>query len=101
MTRVPRSRFLPVKLTSDLLLLMSNLYEIQDGSLTVSSKRNFPTQPLVKMSQEFKAIRDFQERFNAIPDLLELDHLTVAGDVRFGRDIVLKSSAKIISAWPL
>lgn len=31
---VPRSRFLPVKKTSDLLLLMSNLYDIDNGFLT-------------------------------------------------------------------
>merc|ERR1719145_42723 len=29
---VPRSRFLPVKMTSDLLLVMSNLYSLDNGS---------------------------------------------------------------------
>ena len=28
---MPRSRFLPVKKTSDLLLLMSNLYAVENG----------------------------------------------------------------------
>uniref|UniRef100_F6X4W9 UTP--glucose-1-phosphate uridylyltransferase n=1 Tax=Ciona intestinalis TaxID=7719 RepID=F6X4W9_CIOIN len=44
---VPRSRFLPVKKTSDLLLVMSNLYELKNGSMVMSSKRQFPTTPLV------------------------------------------------------
>ena len=35
---VPRSRFLPVKKTSDLLLLMSNLYTYQHGKLLMSPK---------------------------------------------------------------
>ena len=35
---VPRSRFLPVKKTSDLLLLMSNLYTQQHGQLRMSPK---------------------------------------------------------------
>ena len=35
---VPRSRFLPVKKTSDLLLLMSNLYTHQHGKLLMSPK---------------------------------------------------------------
>ena len=35
---VPRSRFLPVKKTSDLLLVMSNLYSLQQGALTMSPK---------------------------------------------------------------
>ena len=35
---VPRSRFLPVKKTSDLLLVMSNLYTLQHGKLLMSPK---------------------------------------------------------------
>ena len=35
---VPRSRFLPVKKTSDLLLVMSNLYSLDHGSLVMSPK---------------------------------------------------------------
>ena len=38
---VPRSRFLPVKKTSDLLLIMSNLYTLSDGLLTMSPDRMF------------------------------------------------------------
>lgn len=32
------------------------------------------------------------KRFDNIPDMLELDHLTVSGDVTFGKDVVLKVS---------
>lgn len=46
---VPRSRFLPVKKTSDLLLVMSNLYSLKNGSLVMSPQRMFPTTPLVKL----------------------------------------------------
>ncbi|MCL4124610.1 UNVERIFIED_CONTAM: hypothetical protein GTU68_030512 [Idotea baltica] len=46
---VPRSRFLPVKKTDDLLLVMSNLYSLQNGSLVMSPLRMFPTTPLVKL----------------------------------------------------
>ena len=35
---VPRARFLPVKKTSDLLLVMSNLYSLDHGSLIMSPK---------------------------------------------------------------
>ena len=47
--RVARSRFLPVKTTSDLLLVMSDLYNVKHGSLTMSPKRGFLTVPLVKL----------------------------------------------------
>ena len=46
---VPRSRFLPVKKTSDLLLVMSNLYNLKNGSLSMSALRGFPSTPLIKL----------------------------------------------------
>ncbi|KAH8859196.1 UTP--glucose-1-phosphate uridylyltransferase [Schistosoma japonicum] len=89
---VPRSRFLPVKTTSDLLLVMSNLYVLEGGSLSVSPLRSFPSVPLIKLGNHFKKVKDFLSRFTSIPDLLELDHLTVSGDVFFGKGVVLKVS---------
>ena len=54
---VPRSRFLPVKKTSDLMLVMSNLYELKSGSLLMSEKRQFKTTPLIKLGDEhFKKV---------------------------------------------
>ena len=50
--KVPRSRFLPVKKTSDLFLLMSDLYTFKDGILTMSPERMFSTTPLVKLGDE-------------------------------------------------
>jgi UTP--glucose-1-phosphate uridylyltransferase len=88
---VPRSRFLPVKKTSDLLLVMSNLYSLNEGTLTMNPLRAFPSVPLVKLGDtHFTKVRDFLARFASIPDLLELDHLTVSGDVTFGKGVSLK-----------
>ncbi|MEQ2225238.1 UTP--glucose-1-phosphate uridylyltransferase, partial [Ilyodon furcidens] len=87
---VPRSRFLPVKTSSDLLLVMSNLYSLDAGSLTMSKKREFPTTPHVKLGSSFTKVQDFLTRFENIPDMLELDHLTVSGDVTFGKNVSLK-----------
>lgn len=53
---VPRSRFLPVKTTSDLLLIMSDLYELKHGMLTMSPQRSFPSVPLVKLGTHFKNV---------------------------------------------
>ncbi|KAK4295820.1 hypothetical protein Pmani_031641 [Petrolisthes manimaculis] len=95
---VPRSRFLPVKKTDDLLLVMSNLYNLQHGTLTMSSLRQFDTTPLVKLgSFHFGKVKDFLKRFGTIPDMLELDHLAVSGDVTFGRRVVLKGTVIIIA----
>jgi len=35
-------------------------------------------------------VSEFLSRFASIPDILELDHLTVSGDVTFGRGVTLK-----------
>lgn len=48
---VPRSRFLPVKKTSDLLLVKSNLYTTNEaGALMMNPTRQFATTPLVQLS---------------------------------------------------
>ncbi|XP_060921997.1 UTP--glucose-1-phosphate uridylyltransferase-like isoform X2 [Limanda limanda] len=94
---VPRSRFLPVKTSSDLLLVMSNLYSLDAGSLTMSQKREFPTTPHVKLGSSFTKVQEFLSRFENIPDMLELDHLTVSGDVTFGNKVSLKGTVIIIA----
>ncbi|KAG8000329.1 UTP--glucose-1-phosphate uridylyltransferase [Nibea albiflora] len=94
---VPRSRFLPVKTTSDLLLVMSNLYSLDAGSLTMSPKREFPTTPHVKLGSSFTKVQEYLTRFESIPDMLELDHLTVSGDVTFGKNVSLKGTVIIIA----
>lgn len=95
---VPRSRFLPVKKTSDLLLIKSNLYKLENGCLTMSPLRAFPSVPLVKLGDEhFAKVREFQSRFASIPDVLELNHLTVSGDVTFGKNVSLRGTVIIIA----
>lgn len=38
-------------------------------------------------------VKDFLSRFDTVPEMLELDHLTVSGDVTFGKNVSLKASA--------
>uniref|UniRef100_H3AA09 UTP--glucose-1-phosphate uridylyltransferase n=1 Tax=Latimeria chalumnae TaxID=7897 RepID=H3AA09_LATCH len=94
---VPHTRFLPINTTSDLLLVMSNLYCLEQGCLHLNEKREFKTVPLVKLGTFFSKVQDFLQRFESIPDLLELDHLTVSGDVTFGKDVILKGTVIIIA----
>ena len=53
---VPRSRFLPVKACSDLLLIKSDIYSIEHGSLVMSPQRLFGTQPVIKLGDHFKKV---------------------------------------------
>ena len=65
---VCRSRFLPVKKSSDLLLIMSNLYSLSNGALKMSPDRMFQTTPLIKLGdQNFKKVNEFLQRFGSIP----------------------------------
>lgn len=95
---VPRTRFLPVKKTSDLLMAMSNLYTMKNGSLVMSPLRTFPSVPFIKLGDaHFSKVRHFLGRFSSIPDVLELDHLTVSGDVTFGKGVILRGTVIIIA----
>ena len=89
---VPRSRFLPVKKTDDLLLVQSNIFKVEQGVLVRNPARQFPELPMIRLGEFFKSYEQYQERFETIPDILDLDLLTVVGDVWFGADITLKGN---------
>lgn len=92
---VPRSRFLPVKTCSDLLLVKSDLFNLQHGALVMSSARFGPA-PLIKLGSHFKKVSNFQQRIAHMPKIIELDHLTVTGNVFFGRDVQLRGTVIIV-----
>jgi UTP--glucose-1-phosphate uridylyltransferase len=94
---VPRTRFLPVKDTSDLFTVRSELYTLKDGSLIMNPNRPLPGAPLVKLGNEFKKVGDFVERIPEIPDILELDQLTISGNVYLGSKITLKGTVIIVA----
>lgn len=71
---VPRSRFLPVKGTSDLLLIRSDVYELDnDYHLNAVAPA-----PLVDFGGKYKTIAEFETRFGGhIPSLKGVDVFTV------------------------
>src|SRR5215211_2484589 len=92
---VPRSRFVPVKTTNELLALRSDAYELADD-WTVKLAAEREAAPLVELSDEFKLLRDFEERFPAgPPSLVEAERLEVEGDVRFGRDVRVRGRVRV------
>jgi len=95
---VPRSRFLPVKQSSDLMLIKSKLYTLEHGVLTMDPARDFGSTPVIKLGNEFKKVANFEARFKSIPNITELDHLTVSGDVHFGKGIKLSGTVIIVCA---
>ncbi len=85
---VPRSRFLPVKTTNDLLLLRSDAYEVRpDGTLSLVPS----AAPLIDLDPaHYKTVAKFDTRFPAgAPSLRRAQRLTVRGDWTFGRDVTV------------
>ena len=75
-----------------MLLIKSDIYSLQHGQLVINEQRMFETTPVIKLGDHFKKIAQFQKRFKKIPKIIELDHLTVTGDVYFGRNVTLRGT---------
>ena len=83
---VPRDRFRPVKTTNELLLVRSDLYELDDASQVVSLIDH--DEPFIDLSSDYTFVDDFDSRFpHGVPSIREARSLVVDGDVTFGRDV--------------
>ncbi|HET6741591.1 MAG TPA: UTP--glucose-1-phosphate uridylyltransferase, partial [Kribbella sp.] len=92
---VDRSRFKPVKTTNDLLVLRSDVYDLDEaGDLTTTHQGD---EPYVDLDPEyFKILADFEARFPAgPPSLVRADRLEVRGDVAFGKDVVVVGEVEV------
>ena len=91
---VPRSRFLPVKTTNDLLLVRSDVYEIDDAGLLRMVPERACTVSLDP--RYYKKIGDFEARFpHGVPSIRGAESLTVEGDWTFGADVVVTGEAHV------
>lgn len=98
--RVPRSRFLPVKTTDDLLVLRSDAYEMRaDGQLCLAPGCAGHA-PLAELDRDyFGLIDDFEARFaQGAPSLLAAERLTVKGDVSFGGGVNVSGAVTVEAA---
>ena len=80
----------------------------------MDKSREFGGTPVVKLGDNFKKVavsptrlrprnlmlifwQNFEKRFKSIPNITELDHLTVAGDVWFGKGVRLAGTCIIVA----
>ncbi|WP_040156277.1 UTP--glucose-1-phosphate uridylyltransferase [Mobilicoccus massiliensis] len=94
---VPRSRFLPVKTTNELLLLRSDAYDVAgDGRLELVPDAT----PSVSLDPTYyKKIGDFDERFpHGAPSLRRARSLSVEGDWTFGAGVIVDGEATLDDA---
>jgi len=94
---VPRSRFLPVKKTSDLLLMKSNLFSLNRGTFKRNNLKGKSDLPQINLKEPFDDLIQYQRRFPVPPDISELDSLELQGDVRFNGKVTLKGNVCLIS----
>jgi UTP--glucose-1-phosphate uridylyltransferase len=95
---VDRSRFKPVKTTNDLLVLRSDVYQLDEaGDLTTTHEGD---EPYVDLDPEyFRILADFEARFAAgPPSLVRADRFEVRGDVAFGKEVVVVGDVEVEAA---
>ena len=94
---VPRSRFLPVKSTSDLLLVQSDLFSLERGTLKRDLGAGISSLPQINLKDPFDDLKEYQERIPVPPDIMDLDSLELEGQVRFNGKVTLKGNVRLIS----
>ncbi|QEC50712.1 UTP--glucose-1-phosphate uridylyltransferase [Baekduia soli] len=95
--RVPRSRFVPVKTTNDLLSLRSDAYVVGEGRAVHLAPERRGVPPFVDLDPEhFKLVEDFDARFAAgPPSLVACEALHVRGDVHFGAGVIVRGEVTV------
>lgn len=94
---VPRSRFAPVKTTSDLLALRSDAYEVTaDWRIILGGPRKPPTIDLDP--DHFKLVDQLEQALESgVPSLKDCQELTVRGPVRLGSTNTFRGKVTIMN----
>ena len=96
---VPRSRFSPVKTTSDLLALRSDAYRVTDDFRLVLDESRRGQPPLVELDANYKVLADFEGFFpGGAPSLVACDTLKVSGKVCFAAGVICQGRVEFCNA---
>ena len=99
---VPRTRFVPVKTTDDLLVLRSDVYTLSDDLVVSPVPERVGHLPYVELDPDFyKLLDDFEKRFpGGPPSLREAERLVVHGDVTFGEGVQVRGAVELDAEEP-
>lgn len=95
---VSRDRFLPVKKTSDLMMLQSDLFVKQGARLVRNRERTDPQLPVIDWDAPLDQLDEYVKRIPQVPSLLDLKSLEVRGNVWFRGKAKLKGDVRLISS---
>jgi UTP--glucose-1-phosphate uridylyltransferase len=100
---VPRTRFVPVKTTDDLLILRSDVYALSPEMQVAPVPERGGELPFVELDKQvYRLLDEFERRFPAgAPSLLEASRLVVRGDVTFGRGVVVRGAVDFETELPI
>jgi UTP--glucose-1-phosphate uridylyltransferase len=88
---------LPVKKTSDLLLVQSDLYKLERGTLKRDLAVKMTSLPKIDLRDPFDDLKEYQKRIPVSPDIASLKTLELEGQVYFKGEVTLKGDVRIIS----
>jgi UTP--glucose-1-phosphate uridylyltransferase len=93
--QVPRSRFSPVKTTSDLLAVRSDAYELDKSFRVGLRPERAGVPPKVELSDDYKLVDQLEELIAAgVPSLVRSRSLTVKGPWRFAQGVEILGDAR-------
>lgn len=99
--RVPPERFAPVKTTSDLLAVWSDAYELTRDFRVVPAPGRAGDLVVDLDDAFYKTVEQLEARFPlGAPSLRGCRRLRVAGDVRFGANVVCRGEVSVRCASP-
>ena len=100
---VPRTRFVPVKTTNDLLTLRSDVYAIGERMIVAPVPERAGKLPYVDLEKRFYGVLErFDARFPCgAPSLREAERFVVRGDVTFGADVVARGDVELEADAPV
>jgi UDP-N-acetylglucosamine pyrophosphorylase len=98
--RVPRTRFAPVKSTSDLLTVRSDACVLTSDFRVMINPERSGEPPVVNLDPDFYKLTDEMEmRFpKGVPSLIQCDSFEVRGDVLFGGHIQVRGQVKVVNS---
>ena len=97
--RVPRTRFIPVKDTNDLLAVRSDSYILTDNYRLIPNPKRKTDRLEIDLDPDYyKLIDRFERRFPfGAPSLRDCEFLKVDGDIRFGKEISMKGGVALLN----
>jgi len=96
---IPRSRFAPVKTTSDMLALASDAYEVTPDHRMVLKAERGGVPPNVKLDGCYKFVDGLNGLIpNGPPSMIKCDKLTIEGNMVLEAGVVFEGDAKVVNA---